>query len=283
MQGFGPTILFAALVPQVLNLYRLYAVSLTNWENHGHQSTHDASLTVKTFSLSAIVAYLGIALSAFVYLPFGEEVMGIVQYYLFHGNSTATTWLGPLLSVLPANVTAAFNTSSTPKTAKPPGSKTFWERDSISARSKINPKRLQEQMFAFTVTNQVVNTFTEIGLPFVLRAVNSVRSGKGLSFSNQGASATSSYGNGAKKKRVMFEDQSAADAEAEQAANQEEREFMDRVKCEVALPAYDTFTDYSEMVTQFGYISCWSAIWPLAPGPCSCSETSAVYARAFVP
>ncbi|KAI1793434.1 calcium-activated chloride channel-domain-containing protein [Ganoderma leucocontextum] len=262
--GFSPTILFAALVPQLLSIYRSYAVSFTNWENHGHQSTHDASLTVKTFSLSAIVAYLGIALSAFVYVPFGEEVMGIVQYYLFHGNSTAATWLGPLLSVLPANMTAAFNTTSTTEAAKPPGNKTFWERDSVSARSKLNPKRLQDQMFAFTVTNQVVNTFLEIGLPFVLRAVNSVRSGKGLSFATPAAGPTNGNGNGGKKKRVMFEDQSA-DSEAEQVANQEEREFMDRVKREVALPAYDLFADYSEMVTQFGYVSLWSAIWPLAP------------------
>ena len=141
----------------------------------------------------------------------------------------------------------------------------FWERDGVSARSKLNPKRLQDQMFAFTVTNQVVNTFLEIGLPFVLRAVSSVRSGKGLSFAAPAAGAGNGNGNGGKKKRVMFEDQSA-DSEAEQVANQEEREFMDRVKREVALPAYDIFTDYSEMVTQFGYVSCWSAIWPLAPG-----------------
>ena len=64
----------------------------------------------------------------------------------------------------------------------------------------------------------------------------------------------------------MFEDQSA-DTEAERlAAEGEEREFMDRGKREVALPAYDLFADYSEMVTQFGYVSLWSTIWPLAPG-----------------
>jgi len=34
---------------------------------------------------------------------------------------------------------------------------------------------------------------------------------------------------------------------------------------EVALPPYDLFFDYSEMVTQFGYVALWSTIWPLAP------------------
>jgi anoctamin-10 len=54
------------LVPRFMALYQSAAVKLTWWENHARQSTHEASLTVKTFSLSAIVAYLGLALSAFV-------------------------------------------------------------------------------------------------------------------------------------------------------------------------------------------------------------------------
>ncbi|KAI0741264.1 DUF590-domain-containing protein [Daedaleopsis nitida] len=258
--GFSPTILFVALVPRLLSIYHSYAVSFTNWENHGHQSTHDASLTVKTFSLSAIVAYLGIALSAFVYVPFGEEVMFMVQYYLFHGDSTAKTWIGSLLSSLPGNVTVPFN-MTTPAKGATSSSQTFWERDSLNARTKLNPKRLQDQMFAFTVTNQVVNTFLEIGLPFVLRAVSSIRSGKGLSLAAPAAGAGNN-GNGGKKKRVMFEDQPADEVTAVEG---EEREFMDRVKREVALPQYELFADYSEMVTQFGYVSLWSTIWPLAP------------------
>lgn len=269
VQGFSPTILFTALVPRLLSIYHSYAVSFTNWENHGHQSTHDASLTVKTFSLSAIVAYLGIALSAFVYMPFGEEVMTLVQSYIFHGDSTAKTWFDSFLSALPSNVTASFNSTTPSKGANTTTTnRTFWERDSLNARTKLNPKRLQDQMFAFTVTNQVVNTFLEIGLPFVLRAIASIRSGKGLSLAAPAAGTGSSNGIGGKKKRVMFEDQSA-DSEVERLAIQgEEREFMDRVKKEVALPAYDLFADYSEMVTQFGYVSLWSTIWPLAPGMC---------------
>ncbi|KAI0793794.1 DUF590-domain-containing protein [Fomes fomentarius] len=264
--GFSPTILFTALVPRLLSIYHSYAVSFTNWENHGHQSTHDASLTVKTFSLSAIVAYLGIALSAFVYVPFGEEVMTLVQSYLFHGDSTAKTWFDSILSALPSNVTASFNSTTPSKGANTTTTnRTFWERDSLNARTKLNPKRLQDQMFAFTVTNQVVNTFLEIGLPFVLRAIASIRSGKGLSLAAPAAGAGNSNSIGGKKKRVMFEDQSA-DSEVERLAIQgEEREFMDGVKKEVALPAYDLFADYSEMVTQFGYVSLWSTIWPLAP------------------
>ncbi len=268
-QGFSPTVLFVALVPRLLAVYHSYAVRLTNWENHGHQSTHDGSLTVKTFSLSAIVAYLGIALSAFVYVPFGEEVMASVQYYLFHGDTplrtTAQTWLSSVFTALPANITGSFNATSDAKGAAGNSTRTFWERDSGSARGKLSSTRLQDQMFAFTVTNQVINTFLEIGLPFVLRAVASVRSGRGLTLAAPAAGANGGNGNG-KKKRVMFEDQTA-EADGERLAElEEEREFLDRINREVALPDYDLFADYSEMVTQFGYVALWSTIWPLAPG-----------------
>lgn len=44
--------------------------------------------------------------------------------------------------------------------------------DGGNARSEFNPTRLQDQMFAITVTNQVINTFLEIGLPYITRAVD---------------------------------------------------------------------------------------------------------------
>lgn len=104
------------------------------------------------------------------------------------------------------------------------------------------------------VTNQVVNTFLEIGLPFVLRGVSSFRNGKKpLNKSlNKHTAATP-------RKRVVFEDE-------KEKGGAEEREFLERVREEVALPEYNVFEDYSEMVMQFGYVVLWSTIWPLAPG-----------------
>jgi hypothetical protein len=107
-------------------------------------------------------------------------------------------------------------------------------------------------MFAYTVTNQATNFFLEIGLPFLMRAFASARSGKrrpSLSGANVG---------GSKKKRVGFEDE-------KNGAARDEREFLERVRREVSLPQYNLFEDYNEMVSQFGYVALWSAIWPLAP------------------
>ncbi|KAI0759326.1 DUF590-domain-containing protein [Irpex lacteus] len=281
-----PTILFMTLVPRLLSIYHAYAVRFTDWENHSRQSTHDASLTLKTFSLSAIVAYGGLALSAFVYVPFGEEVMTFVQTRLFHGGpSTASSWTSSVLSSFASGPTATavknatgfdFNSTTTGGEHK----HGYWETDHGNARSKLDPSRLQNQMFAITVTNQVVNTFLEIGLPYITRGIASWRSGKGLSRaqnsagagakasgsilanSNEGDGQTS---NGVKEKRVAFEDDKTSAEIVKNANGKEEREFLERVRREVALPEYTLFADYSEMVTQFGYVALWSTIWPLAP------------------
>ncbi|KAH9947024.1 DUF590-domain-containing protein [Amylocystis lapponica] len=247
---YTPTILISLVVPRFLKIYHSYAVSITNWENHGHQSTHDASLTIKTFTLSSIVDYLGLALSAFVYVPFGEEVITFVQHALERNTgaaASAQTWL------------FSFPSSLMSPSATRPSGRGFWEMDSTIARNKLSPTRLQDQMFASTVTNQAVNAFLEIGLPYVLRAVESLQKGKGLALAANGAGAAGA----GKKKHVMFEDQPEGNPARD--AHAQEREFLEGVRREVALPEYELFQDYREMVTQFGFVALWSTIWPLAP------------------
>ncbi|KAJ6621490.1 calcium-activated chloride channel-domain-containing protein [Mycena sp. CBHHK59/15] len=230
--AFSPTVLFVVLVPRFLALYQALATRFTAWENHAHQSSHAASLTLKTFALSALVAYMGLALSAFVYVPFGEGIMRVVQVWLFKGSVDAS---GAALNATAPEVNATVHTHH------------MWDVDTSAAGRKLNSARLKDQMFAYTVTNQVVNTFVEVGLPFVLRALGSFRNGNG------------NGGKGEKgKKRVVFEDE-------KEKGGEEEREFLEGVRREVALPEYELFGDYSEMVTQFGYVALWSTIWPLAP------------------
>ncbi|KAJ7114116.1 calcium-activated chloride channel-domain-containing protein [Mycena epipterygia] len=221
--AFSPTVLFVVLVPRLLAVYQAIATRFTAWENHAHQSSYAASLTRKTFALSALVAYMGLGLSAFVYVPFGEGIMRMVQVWLFKGSVRVDA------SAEKHNITAAAMNATE-------HTKGMWNVDT------------SDQMFAYTVTNQVVNTFVEIGLPYVLRGVESFRT-------------RSSNGNGKGdkgKKRVVFEDE-------KEKGGAEEREFLEAVRKEVALPEYETFGDYSEMVTQFGYVALWSTIWPLAP------------------
>lgn len=234
--SFAPTAIFTIAIPRFLAIYRARAQRLTQWENHKHQSAFDASLTTKTFALSSIVAYLGLALSAFVYVPFGETTINHVHRFLSLNSETVSS----------------VASSSALNGGAGKGGPTFFVADQSAARAKLNPSRLQGQMFAYTVTNQAVNFLTEIGLPFLTRAFAQVRSGKCRS---------SLFGIGIgtpRKKRVGFEDD-------KNGAARDEREFLERVRKEVSLPEYDLFQDYDEMVTQFGYVVLWSTIWPLAP------------------
>ncbi|KAG6902487.1 hypothetical protein C0995_016064 [Termitomyces sp. Mi166 len=240
--SFSPTILFVALIPQFLKLWQILAIQLTTWENHAHHSTYNRSLTLKTFALSALVAYLGLGLSAFVYVPFGEGVMQVMQTLLFKGTKATDGSQG---------YNATISDGASTKTVPGP-SGGLWDINKSNAKHKLNPGRLKDQMFAYTVTNQAINTFVEIGLPFILRALTSFRNGR-KSTSTPG---TPIEKNGLKK-RVVFEDEKEKGGLAE-------REFLDAIREEVALPEYETFQDYSEMVTQFGYVAVWSSIWPLA-------------------
>lgn len=244
-----------ALVPKLLEIYKGYAMRYTDRENHAHQSSHNSSLTIKVFTLSAMNAYLGLALSAFVYVPFGESVMHFVQHHIFSGGLRAAVMLEKFSTNF--NDTLKFR-GKAEKVAGNVSTLNFFEADIENARQKLNSSRLQQQMFAFTVTNQVVNNFMEIGLPYVLRAVDAFRNRKSL---RHGKAL-------GKKKRVAFDDEPAAQGQTQvqgQEKRTEEREFLETVRSEVTRPEYDVFGDYGEMVTQFGYIALWSTIWPLAP------------------
>jgi len=241
---------------------------LTNWENHAQKSTHNASLTFKTFALSSIVAYLGLGLSAFVYVPFGEGVMRWVQAWLFGGARTNHGFTATIRDMLNGTVStigkdSVVITDSITGISETAKASAIW--DSTAVHTKLNPGRLRDQMFAYTVTNQAVNTFLEVGLPFILRRFETFRKDKakakiaaaGASSPNSNSSAASD--NGSVKKRVVFEDE-------KERGGLVERQFLDSVREEASLPEYDLFADYSEMVIQFGYVVLWSTIWPLAGG-----------------
>ena len=251
------------LLPKFLAAYHTIAVRLTNWENHAVQSTYNASLTLKTFALGAIVAYLALGLSAFVYVPFGEDVMLWVQTWLFSGINAPGS-IGAAVHDLLNGTIAAFRIKQPDLqgAAGPEKRPILWDIDTTNVRGKLNPSRLREQMFAYAVTNQVVNSFLEIGLPFILRWAADFMNKKSQNPHTPSGPPDSKGDLSAvdpPRKRVVFEDE-------KERGGLEERVFLDKVRSEAALPVYELFVDYNEMVVQFGYVVVWSSIWPLAGG-----------------
>ncbi|KAI1853271.1 hypothetical protein JX265_000230 [Neoarthrinium moseri] len=107
---------------------------------------------------------------------------------------------------------------------------------------QINPDRLKKQIIYFTVTAQVVNFALETLTPYLKRKVfKKVKS----------VQTEMAHKNG--KSEVTQQDVP------------EEAAFLERVRNEAELDIYDVAVDYREMVVQFGYLSLFSAIWPLTP------------------
>ncbi|KAK8844765.1 hypothetical protein IAR55_006615 [Kwoniella newhampshirensis] len=216
-----PTALFAIVVPQIVALYHRLSTAMVAWEDHPTPVGAEKSLTAKTFAMNGIVAYLGLFLSAYVYVPFGSFIMAHVQQRMTKQDtvqvvgSPEKAGLGPMTS----------------------GQK----------QKSIKAGRLKGQLFAYTVTNQVINSFLELGMPYLMRFVNDWRAGKTTI-------------------KETIQRRGSDENEKPPTTDEEvEKRFLNKVERELALPDYSLFTDYAEMVTQFGYVTIWSIVWPIAP------------------
>ena len=134
----------------MLGIYRFIAIRSTDFERRDTPYTYTYSLTIKRFALSTIVSYFGIALSAFIYMPFGRELLGLLHLQLF-----------------------AFDLMGMTSSLVGEEKELLWEHDLFKASTRLNSTRLQTQMFAFLVTAQLANAFQELGMPYVIRWLRS--------------------------------------------------------------------------------------------------------------
>nr|CDI55310.1 related to IST2-Plasma membrane protein that may be involved in osmotolerance [Melanopsichium pennsylvanicum 4] len=233
---FIPTALLVVAVPQIMAAWQATAVAITKWENHHSAKSYDHSLTLKRFAMQAITAYGALTLSAYVYIPFGENIMQTM---------VAQGWFKDSI-------------------------KEAVRQGKIGEKGidfHINPDRMHTQLFAVSVTSQFVNAFTELALPVILRKVGEWREERAEK-KNSSTSSSSSGGSGASPIRQGSADSASSSGTitpVESDGSESERSFLHRVRRELALPPYDLFGDYAEMATQFGYITLWSSVWPLSP------------------
>lgn len=148
---------------------------------------HHAALVQKQFVLNFMTSYMALTFTAFVYIPFGS----ILQPFLNFWGKTAQT----------------LTMSEVPLTTR---------------QFESNPQRIANQMYYTTVTAQIINTLTEVVVPYIKHKATV----KAKELSSNGA--------------VKSNDQP------------EEAEFLKRVRNQTGLEVYDVTADYREMVMQFG-------------------------------
>ncbi|KAI9721043.1 MAG: hypothetical protein M1812_002524 [Candelaria pacifica] len=134
-----PTGLLTTLVPTITTLLTSIATRLTDYENWETTDTHEAAMIQKIFVLNFITSYLGIFLTAFVYVPFGSIVV-------------------PYLDVFSLTMRPFAENEGQLKAPK-------------VGSFEINPSRLRKQVIYFTVTAQIVNLALETVMPYIKRKV----------------------------------------------------------------------------------------------------------------
>ncbi|KAH7160867.1 calcium-activated chloride channel-domain-containing protein [Dactylonectria macrodidyma] len=196
--GFLPTIFLVIGTPTISTLLMSAAEKLTAMENYATVDAHDAALIQKQFVLNFMTSYMAPLFTAFVYIPFGHILVPFLEF-----------WRATAQAI------------------------TFSEKPLPTREFHINPARITNQMFYFTVTAQIVNFATEVIVPYVKQQAMS----KAKEFKTKGK---------------------------QNHDHEEEAEFLERVRKECDLESYDVSGDYREMVMQFGYLSLFSVAWPLA-------------------
>jgi anoctamin-10 len=134
---FVPTAMLTTLVPTISTFLTGFATKLNEFENYETHDAYDKALTSKIFVLNFITSYLGIFLTAFVYVPFASVLVPYLDIFS--------------LTVKP------FAESDKQMEAPP------------AYQFTINPNRLRKQVIYFTVTAQIVSFALETVVPLVTR------------------------------------------------------------------------------------------------------------------
>ncbi|RFU81483.1 plasma membrane channel aqy1 [Trichoderma arundinaceum] len=125
-----PTVLLAVLIPYISSYLERVARWLTDFENHRTADNHEMSLTQKIFVLSIITNYLPILLTAFVYVPFGNQIFPWLEGHIVRFAPS----IGNRLTELPF---------------------------------RLDADRLRHEVITLTVTGQLSSFFEENILPLI--------------------------------------------------------------------------------------------------------------------
>ncbi|KAJ5130047.1 uncharacterized protein N7515_006086 [Penicillium bovifimosum] len=85
---FVPTVLFSLSLPAITSFLTRIATRLTDYENYRTQDQYDLAQTQKTFVMNSITSFLPTMLTAFVYVPFGRQIVPYLHIFQALGQKT---------------------------------------------------------------------------------------------------------------------------------------------------------------------------------------------------
>lgn len=124
---YFPTVILAVFLPYATSFLEDVATAMTDFENHRTSDQYEMSLTQKVFVLNSVTNYLPILLTAFVYVPFGDRVIPMLQQYVF----------------------------------------SIWSTGTEPSEFFADPDRLRNEVIALTLTGQISGAFEELAIPWL--------------------------------------------------------------------------------------------------------------------
>jgi len=135
--AFLPTGILTTVMPVLTGILTNAATRLNKFENYDTDTAYHDAMTQKIFVLNFITSYLGIFLTAFVYVPFAKSIV-------------------PYLDIFSLTVRPFAENEKQMQAPSPSG-------------FKINPDRLRKQVIYFVVTAQLVGFAMEVVVPYLKR------------------------------------------------------------------------------------------------------------------
>ncbi|CAO3563241.1 unnamed protein product [Mortierella alpina] len=78
---YAPMVLYSLAIPNVAAICKSVSKRLTDYENYETHASYEYHLMQKVFIFNALTSYTSILLTAYVYIPFGPEVISTFQSY----------------------------------------------------------------------------------------------------------------------------------------------------------------------------------------------------------
>ncbi|KAG0380408.1 hypothetical protein BGX24_008530 [Mortierella sp. AD032] len=86
---YAPMVLYSLAIPNVAAICKSVSRQLTEYENYETHGSHEYHLMQKVFIFNALTSYMSILLTAYIYIPYGPQVISTFQAYGLSFSSAA--------------------------------------------------------------------------------------------------------------------------------------------------------------------------------------------------